>query len=117
MAVVERERPRLRAAQAGADQNEVLADVLEDTAREYRPFLDRLEALRPPQELAADWRRFLDGVREAFDLIPEVADASREGDREKLSDLTTRFAQIAGDTRPFAQKHGLGDCLPDSGPG
>ena len=41
-------------------------------------------------------------------------DATRSGDRAKLQDLTTQFTQIAGDTRPFAQKYQLSDCLPDN---
>jgi hypothetical protein len=95
-------------------QQKAVADVLEETAKEYDPYLERLGDLEPPQELRADWDKFLAGVNDAFELIPDLAEATREGDRDKLSDLTTRFSQIAGDTRPFAQKYELDDCLPEN---
>ena len=96
------------------DQQKAVADVLEETAKEYDPYLDRLGDLKPPEDLQADWDKFLAGVNDAFELIPDLADATRDGDRDKLSELTTRFSQIAGDTRPFAQKYELDDCLPDN---
>ena len=71
--------------------------------------------LQPPANMKQDWNDFLAGIDKAFDLIPDLADAKRDGDRSKLQDLTTQFTQIAGDTRPFAQKDKLNDCLPDNG--
>jgi hypothetical protein len=87
--------------------------VLEATTAAYEPYFERLRALDAPSELEEGWTRFLDGVGEAFDLIPELADATRERDREKLAELTSRFSEIADETRPFAQQNGLSDCLPD----
>jgi hypothetical protein len=95
-------------------QQKAVADVLEETAKEYDPYLERLGDLNPPEELQADWDKFLGGVNDAFELIPDLADATRDGDRDKLSELTTKFSQIAGDTRPFAQKYELDDCLPEN---
>jgi hypothetical protein len=102
------------AGENAEQQQKAVADVLEETAKEYDPYLERLKDLNPPQDLQADWERFLDGINEAFDLIPDLASATRDGDRDKLSDLTTKFSQIAGDTRPFAQKYKLDDCLPEN---
>jgi hypothetical protein len=93
---------------AGSDieaQQKAVADVLEDTAKEYDPYLDQLGDLNPPENVQADWDKFLDGINKAFDLIPELADATRDGDRDKLQDLTDDFTKIAGDTRPFACKY------------
>jgi hypothetical protein len=109
------QQAKIQQAGSAEDQQKVVADALEAAAKEYEPYMDRLRGLKPPEELAGGWDRFLDGVQEAFALIPELADATRDGDREKLSDLTTRFSQIAGDTRPFAQDNGLDDCLPENG--
>jgi hypothetical protein len=108
-------RTKLRNADSPAEQQKVVAETLEETAAEYRPYLDRLRDLEPPETLSDDWARFMDGIGEAFDLFPQLADAYRDADREKLSDLTTRFTKIASDTRPFAQENGLADCLPDAG--
>jgi hypothetical protein len=105
--------------EAGADveaQQKALAEVLEDTAKEYDPYLDRLGDLNPPENIQGDWDKFLDGINKAFDLIPDLADATRDGDRDKLQDLTTDFTKIAEDTRPFASKYKLDDCLPENSP-
>jgi hypothetical protein len=102
-------------AQASTDEErrKLVADVLEQTAEEYRPYLDRLRDLEPPEDIAEDWSSFVEDITEAFDLIPELADATRANDEEKLSELTSQFSEIAEDTRPFAERTGLDDCLPD----
>jgi hypothetical protein len=105
---------KIQEADSAEEQQKVVADVLENSAKEYDPYMARLRDLNPPEELSADWDKFLDGVEHAFDLIPDLADATREGDREKLQGLTDDFTKIAGETRPFAQKNGLDDCLPDN---
>jgi hypothetical protein len=101
-------------ARPGLDPDEAAIEVLERGTEAYRPYMDRLRDLAAPEDLRDDWDAFLDGVQEAFDLFPRLAAATRSRDREELSELTTRFAQIAGDTRPFAQEHGLTDCLPEN---
>jgi hypothetical protein len=105
---------KIQQAKSAEEQQKAVADVLEETAKEYDPYLERLGELKPPEALADDWKKFLGGVNDAFDLIPDLADATREGDKDKLSDLTTKFSQIAGDTRPFAQQYKLDDCLPEN---
>jgi hypothetical protein len=105
----------LQQASSEAERRRVLGDLLESTADAYDPYLDRLRDLEAPEDLAEDWVRFMDGITEAFDLIPELADATRDADEERLSDLTTRFTEIAEDTRPFAERTRLDDCLPDEG--
>jgi hypothetical protein len=105
---------KIAQAKTTEEQQKVVADVLEDTAKEYDPYLERLDDLEPPQELAAGWDKFIGGVGDAFDLIPELADATRDGDREKLEELTKQFTDIAEDTRPFAETNGLDDCMPDN---
>jgi hypothetical protein len=104
---------KIQAAGSAEERQKAVADVLEDTVAEYRPYLDRLADLEAPSDLQDDWTSFVEDIRKAFDLIPELADATREGDREKLEDLTSQFTEIAADTRPFADRAGLADCLPD----
>ena len=105
---------KIQEAKTQEDQQKVVADVLEDTAKEYDPYLERLKDLNPPQELSDDWDKFVTGVSDAFELIPELADATREGDRQKLQELTDQFTKLGDDTRPFAQTNKLDDCLPDN---
>jgi uncharacterized phage infection (PIP) family protein YhgE len=106
---------KVQNAKSAEEQQNAVADVLQQTAKEYDPYLKQLHDLQPPANLQQDWNDFLAGIDKAFDLIPDLADATRAGDRSKLQDLTTQFTQIAGDTRPFAQKYRLDDCLPDNG--
>lgn len=94
-------------------QQDAVASALEKTAEAYEPYMKRLRALEPPADLQESWTSFLDGVSDAFDLIPELADATRAGDRDRLRELSEEFTRIAGETRPFAEQHGLDDCLPD----
>jgi hypothetical protein len=100
-------------ARAAGDPQEAAAAVLERGTEAYAPYMERLRELQPPEDLRDDWTAFLDGVQEAFDLFPQLADATRSGDREQLEQLAGRFEGIARDTRPFAEEHGLRDCLPD----
>jgi hypothetical protein len=106
---------QLSQASSDAEQRKVVGDLLEKTADAYQPYLDRLRDLEPPEDLAEGWSSFIDGVTKAFDLIPELAEATRENDEKQLQELTDQFSDIAGDTRPFAERTGLDDCLPDEG--
>ena len=102
-------------AESLEEQRRAVATVLERTTEAYQPYMERLRALDPPSDLEESWTSFLDGVERAFDMIPELADATRAGDQEKLTSLSQEFAQIARETRPFAEDNGLDDCLPDQG--
>lgn len=94
-------------------QRKAVADALERTAEAYAPYMDRLRELDPPADLDENWNSFLDGVERAFDLIPDLADATRNGDQKRLTELSEEFTQIARETRPFAEDNRLDDCLPD----
>ena len=96
-------------------QRQTVATVLESTAEAYAPYLERLRALDPPSELDEGWTSFLDGVERAFDLIPDLADATRAGNQRRLTELSEEFTRIARETRPFAEDNRLDDCLPDQG--
>ena len=102
--ITEDAQEEIRQAGSQKEQQEAVADVLDRTVEEYRPVLE---------DLRAEWSRFLDGIQEAFDKFPELAEATRDGDREKLEELTSDFTRIASDTRPFAERNELEDCLPD----
>ena len=106
---------KLQQASSDKQRRDAVGDLLEQTAEEYRPYLDRLDELEPPEDLADEWSNFVESITEAFDLIPELADATRENSQQELAELTRKFSGIAQDTRPFAERTGLGDCLPDEG--
>jgi hypothetical protein len=97
------------------EQRQAVATVLERTAEAYAPYMDRLRALEPPSDLAEGWTGFLDDVERAFELIPDLADATRAGNQKRLTELSEEFTRIARETRPFAEDNRLDDCLPDQG--
>jgi hypothetical protein len=97
------------------EQRRAVATVLESTADAYAPYMERLRALDPPSDLDEGWKSFLDGVEQAFDLIPDLADATRAGDQKRLGELSEEFTRIARETRPFAEDNRLDDCLPEQG--
>jgi hypothetical protein len=106
-----------RLEEAGDDvekQRQVVADALEDTARDFQPYIDRLKGLEPPEDISDDWTKFVDGLGRAFELIPALADASRVNDTEELQDLLEDYRKIDTDTRPFATEYKLDDCLPEN---
>ena len=96
-------------------QRQAVATTLERTAEAYEPYMARLRDLDPPADLDENWTSFLDGVERAFDLIPELAQATRSADQKRLTELSEEFTQIARETRPFAEDNRLDDCLPDQG--
>jgi hypothetical protein len=98
----------------GKSREELTADALDSLAPELKPFVDRLKRLEPPDDLEPDWDKFLKMLDEAAALYPRLADAIRDRDQGDLTRLTTRFAEIAGPTRRFAQDNELDACLPDS---
>jgi len=111
--LTEQAQEKIREAQTPEEQQRAVADVLDASVEEYQPVLDRLRAVEAPEPLREEWSAFLDDIQEGFDRFPELAEATREGDRERLSELTAEFTRIASDTRPFAERNGLEDCLPD----
>ena len=95
------------------DPEQRAADLLDEATRAYEPILVDLRALDAPADLREDWDAFLDDVNEAYELFPQLADATRAGDRDQLGELAERFQEIAGATRPFAENNDLTDCLPE----
>lgn len=100
-------------AAEGAGQQAASAEVLERSVPLVEDQLDRLRDVEVPDDLSSDYEAFVDGVGEALPLFDDLADAVREG-QQPDSRLTTEFARIAAETRPFATEHGLTACLADA---
>ena len=110
-----------------ADTQEIAADVQEDgrtgakataeiidrSTESSRELLDDLREVEPPGEVSEDYARFLDSIESGIDLYPQLADSIRDGKEDP--ELAKQFEELAGDTRPFAQEHGLTDCVPAEG--
>jgi hypothetical protein len=64
-----------------------------------------------PGDLRAGYTEFLDRIEASLPLYEQLVEDVRRSRNDP--ELTTRFAQVAAETRPFATEHGLTDCLPD----
>ena len=96
----------------GLPPNETAATVLEKSVPVENKLLGRLREVEAPDDLSAPYERFLDRVEDTVPLLDRTADNLRA--KRQDPELTTEFAQIAADTRPFATDNGLTACLPDA---
>jgi hypothetical protein len=90
-----------------------VADAIEQASDEFEPVLQRLRGLDAPEDIRADWNTFLDDIGEATDLLGQVADAVRTGNREQGATLAARYEELARQTKPFAEQYNLDSCLSD----
>ena len=112
----EKETQKL-AAQAQEDvqatDEKLTAEIIERSVPLQEQLLGELGEIEPPEELAADYDAFLAGIGDGVDLFPQLAESIRSGKEDQ--ELAAKFEEIANDTRPFAQEHGLDACIPDAG--
>jgi hypothetical protein len=99
------------AEQVEGRRPEEVADAIEQASDEFDPVLRRLRGLEAPEDIRNDWDAFLADIGEATELLGQVADAVRSGDREQGAELAARYEEIARQTRPFAQQYNLDACL------
>lgn len=97
---------------SASNAREAAAEVLERSISTERDLLERLGAVQAPASIEPDYRRFVGRIEDALPLFHRLSRAIRAGRDDP--DLETRFARIAADTRPFATRHGLTQCLPDA---
>ena len=88
------------------------ADVIERSIPVQEDLLGRLREVEVPGDVREDYTAFLDRIESSLPLFDDLAEAVRRNREDP--ELTTEFAQIAADTRPFANEHGLTECLPDA---
>jgi hypothetical protein len=99
------------AAQGGSPEE--VAGAIDEAAGEFEPVLQRLRGLEPPEDIRTRWDAFLDDIAEGTELLGEVADAVRTGDRAEGTRLAARYEEIARATKPFAEQYNLDSCLSD----
>jgi hypothetical protein len=96
----------------GLARNVAAAEVLERSMPLQERLLDRMAAVRAPEDLQGEFERFVEGVRESLPLFQRLADTVRAERNDP--ELNTELLQVAADTRPFATEHGLNNCLTDA---
>jgi hypothetical protein len=89
------------------------AEIIDRSTESTGELLDQLRDVETPGDVSDDYTAFLDRIEEGMELYPQLADSIRE--RKEDPELARQFEEIGDDTRPFAQEHGLGDCVPEQG--
>src|SRR5687768_7771791 len=89
------------------------AEIIDRSTGSSRELLDELRDVQPPDDVSEDYSAFLDQIESGIDLYPQLADSIRE--RREDPELAKQFDELASETRPFAQEHGLTDCVPAEG--
>ena len=89
------------------------AEIIDRSTESSGELLGELREVKAPDDVSDDYESFLDQIEDGIALYPQLADSIRE--RKEDPALAERFEAIAGETRPFAQEHGLSDCVPEQG--
>ena len=89
------------------------AEIIDRSTESSGELLGDLRDVETPEDVSDEYSSFLDQIENGIDLYPQLADSIREGKEDP--ELAKQFEAIAGETRPFARKHGLSDCVPEQG--
>jgi hypothetical protein len=88
---------------------EFVAQTLERSIPQNRRMLSDLRSIAAPAALRSQYLHFLDRIEDSLPLTQRLADSARSG--KKDPGLNDSLQKVVDDTRPFAQEHGLTDCL------
>lgn len=94
---------------AGSTSPEAAADAMSQVLPLGKQLIVDLRPVEVPGEVEEDWTTFLDTLEGAFDLMPQLAKSISAGQPDP--ELVKQFAAVEKNTRPFADKYGLTECL------
>jgi hypothetical protein len=89
------------------------AEIIDRSTESSGELVGALRDVETPDDVSDDYSAFLDQIESGIDLYPQLADSIREGKEDP--GLAEQFEALASGTRPFAEEHGLNDCVPDQG--
>jgi hypothetical protein len=94
-----------------------LAD-LKDYVNKAVPIIEKgnaeLQALEPPEELAATWNRALELNRQQLDIVRDLQDAVEAEDEAKMQDLLEQAQAANEESDKLARQLGLRECGEES---
>jgi hypothetical protein len=70
-----------------------LAARIEDAQRELREAADELDEVEPPEDVEAENRQIVEGMRRYADSLDRLRNAAERGDTEVIDDATARIGQ------------------------
>ena len=107
------EETAARARRKGGSRREVAARILQGSIPAQRDTFDFLGTIDDvPADIEPEYDRWVGRLRSTLPLTKQLADDVRAGREDER--LTAKFEEIAAQTRPFAEEHGLDACLADA---
>jgi hypothetical protein len=104
---------RVNAAVAKQPEPKTAADLqklAEKTVKLSDPAIKDMEALQPPDELKADFDKFVASLKQQRDLTRQIGDAAGNGDTAKIQQLATNAQKAQADYRNLSTKIGFKQC-------
>lgn len=86
------------------------AELLGEEARLRAAVHEKLSALRPPEELRADWSRFLAQTDQVARSLGRMAGAAREGKQIEFAELGRRTGLVEAERLRLAERMGFRRC-------
>jgi hypothetical protein len=74
------------------------------------PAIEDMEALEPPEELQADFDRFVASLKRQRDLTRRIGDAAGEGDTAELQRIGADAQKAQDEYRKVADRIGFKEC-------
>ena len=92
------------------NDNRQAAALLAEEARLRAAVHSKLAALKPPDDLARDWRRFLTLTKEVADSLRRMSAVARRDDPARLADLARRTGATEDTRQRLGEQLGFRRC-------
>jgi hypothetical protein len=87
----------------GLSKGELVAELSD-------PAIADMEELEPPDDLEADFEKFVASLRKQRDLTEEIGDAARDGDTARIEKLGEQAQRAQAEYRELSQEIGFKQC-------
>jgi hypothetical protein len=74
------------------------------------PAIKQMDALEPPDELKADFDKFVASLKQQRDLTKQIGDAAAKGDTAKIQEIGTEAGKAQAEYRKLSTKIGFKEC-------
>jgi hypothetical protein len=74
------------------------------------PAIEDMEALEPPDELEADFEKFVASLKEQRDITEQIGAAAAAGDTAKIQELGSQAQEAQTEYRQLSDKIGFKEC-------
>jgi hypothetical protein len=92
------------------EQLDTFGDFLDDVVGIFRPEIDELRDLNPPENVEDDFNQALSLVEESLNEADEAAEAAHDGDGDKVQEKLDESEEHSDEADEIATKLGLTVC-------